>query len=132
MARTALEIRGLSALIANFRAFDVDLRDEMAFVNERTMHDVRDLARQLSPVDTGRMRAAITPELSEMGLAFRVFVDERPFAAEGLTYYPPFVHDGTRFMPARPFLFEAFEEMHPIYLQDIREAGRRSIQRVGR
>ena len=56
-------------------------------------------SRQFTPVDTGRLRAS----------HLEVF---RPLHGETGTHvnYDIFVHEGTRYMPARPFMTQAVEQ----------------------
>jgi len=60
---------------------------ELAFLIERE-------SKQVTPVDTGRLRASIG-------------VDLRPFGAiiQPHTAYEFYVHEGTRYMRGRPFMF---------------------------
>ncbi len=60
---------------------------ELAFLVERE-------SKKVTPVDTGRLRASI-------GVLIK------PFSAtiQPRTNYATFVHEGTRFMKARPFMF---------------------------
>lgn len=124
-----VQVRGLSTVVSNFRAWDRRLREDMQVANIKSMGRVNLDARFRCPVDTRRMQNAITPELSENGLTFRVFVDPKPFAAAGLAYYPLFVHEGTRLMDARPFLLEAFLEERPRYQAEVSAGVKRSLRR---
>jgi len=83
------------------KAFDsVDatniLRDELykiAFRIERN-------AKQLTPVDTGRLRASIATSMyiGSLGAKVSTYVD-----------YAVYVHEGTRYMRARPFMEKGAE-----------------------
>lgn len=62
-------------------------------------------AKQLCPVDTGRLRSSIRWQIDGIG-------DGRTLTASisANTKYARFVHDGTRYMRARPFLLRALQE----------------------
>lgn len=62
--------------------------------------EITNLAKQLAPVDTGRLRASIAWTIGE--------ADGTPFARIGTNVeYAPFQEFGTRFHPAQPFLVPA-------------------------
>lgn len=67
---------------------------------------VQNAARQRAPVDTGRLRSSIAttrPEArGDRTLVVRIGSNVR---------YAIFVHEGTRYMRARPFLREAINEV---------------------
>lgn len=62
--------------------------------------EVQTAARRRCPVDTGRLRASIGVELTIGGRGPQVNVGSN-------VVYAPYVHNGTRYMPARPFLTDA-------------------------
>lgn len=65
---------------------------------------VERVAKQLCPVDTGRLRSSITRQLGRDSLGL--------YAAVGTDVeYAPFVELGTRFMRARPFLRPALASL---------------------
>jgi HK97 gp10 family phage protein len=123
MARRAqVQITGDKALIANIYKANERVGKALRSMNRRMARQTWKLARELSPVDTGRMKGSLTYEMSPDELVFDVFPDPRIFEAEGLVYYPLFVHEGTYRMPARPFLRWAYNEMEPSYSADVRLA----------
>lgn len=72
-------------------------------------------AKRRAPVDTGRLRNSITFEVTADGDVVRVGTNLE---------YAAFQEFGTRKMPARPFLFPAFEEERP----RLRERMQRAIE----
>lgn len=78
---------------------------------------VENIGKQLTPVDTGRLRASITTNI----LPFR-----------GTVYtnvnYAVYVHEGTEFMEARPFLREAREATDSDLNDIMREEIERALQ----
>lgn len=62
------------------------------------------IAKRLSPVDTGRMRATIHvegPHGTAAGVAYYLVAN---------TNYAIYVHGGTRYLRARPFLLDAVRQ----------------------
>jgi hypothetical protein len=85
-----------------FEQFEEQVREELA----RTRREARDEAKRRSPVDTGALRASIR-------------IDEDAVVADA--DHAIYVHEGTIFMEANPFLEEA-----------ARQALRNSIRRLTR
>jgi len=122
------EVRGVTGLVANLRAFDRIAVAEIGDAMERGAKDTRDLARQLCAVDTGFMREHLDYELTPERRAYTVGWKPEDFAEAGLPFYPPFVELGTSNSPAQPSLFPAHETMQPHVQSDIGAALRRSIE----
>lgn len=73
------------------RAIDIGLQ-KAAFIIEGK-------AKELSPVDTGRMRGSIVTSLVPLQATVAPFVN-----------YAVFVHEGTRYMKGRPFMSDAAKQ----------------------
>ena len=72
-------------------------------LNKKALRIVRQ-AKQLAPVDTGRLRSSITADL--------IRSDGRPKAVVGTNVeYAPFVEFGTSKQPAQPFLRPAAQQV---------------------
>lgn len=78
-------------------------------------------AKRRAPVDTGRLRNSITYEIGDDGTVVRVGTN---------TQYAPYLEFGTRKMPARPFLFPAFEEEVPKFKDRLKRALDAAARRV--
>ena len=83
------------------------LRRAPAIITEELGTAVRDLvllveaeAKKLCPVDTGKLRASITPVIESWAAGY----------VGTNTHYAPYVEYGTEKMPAQPFLEPAFLE----------------------
>lgn len=59
-------------------------------------------SKQLTPVDTGRLRASIHTQPMFGGFGAKISTN---------TEYAVFVHNGTRYMRARPFMAEAVRQL---------------------
>lgn len=71
-------------------------------------------AKELAPVDTGRLRASIKLVLASDGLGGEVVTN---------LSYAPYVELGTRFQTAQPFLFPAAEQYRQPFLNALKAAG---------
>lgn len=74
-------------------------------------------AKELAPVDTGRLRASIQTVVKR--LAAEVGTDVE---------YAPYQEFGTRYQEAQPFLEPAFEDLKPDFLRAYREAVMQALQ----
>jgi hypothetical protein len=128
----SLEVRGITGLIANVRAFDADCGREIRGAMRRGARDTKELTQQLCAVDTGFMRDHVRCELSPDELAYTVGWNPEDFAAAGLPFYPVWVELGSSLSPAQPALFPAHETMQPHVQADVGDALRRSIARASR
>lgn len=74
---------------------------------------VESRAKENAPVDTGRLRASIASEFSNGGLTGNVgvYVD-----------YAVIQEIGSRFQPARPFLYPAAEAERQLFVQRLKAA----------
>lgn len=87
-------------------------------INKSAMQIIRE-TKPLTPVDTNRLRGSIGEETRE-GI-----LQVQPFMAEIGTRvnYARFVHHGTRFMQARPFLQRGTEKAIPEINRFFQQAG---------
>lgn len=127
-----LEVRGITGLIANVRAFDRIAQREIKSAVAQGMEETVDLTQQLCAYDTGFMHDHVRGELSEGGYTYKVGWKEEDFTAAGHPFYPPYVELGTSVSPAQPALFPAHEAMRPHVQEDVGNALRRSIARAGK
>lgn len=109
-----IELPGWAKLANRFQTAPQKVRaatesglDEMAIY-------VQGRSRMDSPVLTGRLRSSIFYE-----------VDHSKFLAKVSTnvYYAFFVHEGTRYIRANPFMTRAYAESIPFITQKMREIG---------
>lgn len=91
----SVTIRGLEKAIEdinNFVITDAQL-DQLVY---EVAEQLQEWAKFDCPVDTGLLQSRITLDEVESGKGYKVYVDD--------VYYGIYVHDGTRYMPPRPFL----------------------------
>jgi HK97 gp10 family phage protein len=101
---TRIEVEGAAALSASLDAAGRDLADlDRAAAGASRI--IATAARVLAPKRTGALSRSIEPA-PERGTA-AVLASER---------YAPFVHYGTRYMVARPFLVDARRDTKPLWL----------------
>ena len=122
-----VRVNDVTGLVANLYARDervqVDVRDAV----QRFGVDVRVLARDLAPVDTGFMREQIRDEYSPEGLTVQVGYREEDFTAKGLPFYAPYQEYGTVYMAAQPHIGPAYRAMLPHFKEDVSAILRRAF-----
>ena len=89
-----MEIKATLDMNFSFRDLDIDNIVERELAN--TASNIEKEAKNITPVDTGRLKRSITADVK--GLEANIGTDVE---------YAHFVHDGTYKMVARPFLFSA-------------------------
>lgn len=89
-----MDIKATLSMNFNMKDFDIDDIVERELAD--TASDIEKQAKNITPVDTGRLRASIKADVR--GLEANIGTDVE---------YARFVHDGTYKMEARPFLYEA-------------------------
>ncbi|MBC6988936.1 HK97-gp10 family putative phage morphogenesis protein [Hymenobacter sp. BT491] len=99
-------------LLARFRT---DATQRVRDVVASTALQIESDAKQLAPVDTGRLRASIHADINPDGLGATV--------GSNVTY-SVFIELGTRTMRAQPFLFPAYEMNRQRFLANLKEAVR--------
>lgn len=85
-----------ATLNMNFNMKDFDIDDIVERELTDSANNIEKQAKNITPVDTGRLRASIKADVK--GLEANIGTDVE---------YARFVHDGTYKMEARPFLYEA-------------------------
>ena len=104
-----------------FNRYPAIVRPHLDSAIKRSVLMVGRSSRQLTPVDTGRLRAS----------HLEVF---KPLYGEVGTHvnYDVFVHEGTRYMRARPFMQDAVNEnkreINNLFTQELQEA----LHKIGR
>lgn len=99
------------------------LRPRLAKIIDDYANQIASIARQLCPVDTGRLRDSIAVETYSghrpgFGVAKRVVVGAKN--DQGVEY-GPFVEFGTVHMAAQPFLMPAFLSVQPQLIEAIKQ-----------
>ena len=100
LAMIQVDLKAIDKLQAAMKAMPKIVAEELGKAVRDLVLLVEGEAKRLCPVDTGNLRASITPVIESW--------------AEGYvgtnTNYAPYVEYGTRKMPAQPFLEPAFQE----------------------
>jgi HK97 gp10 family phage protein len=113
--RTSVRIEGMPALRKALLQVSQEGRKTVQREVLRATLAVQRRAKQLCPVDTGRLRNSIAVELEEGGMNGAVGTNVK---------YAPFVEFGTSRMPAQPYLLPAFEEERAVFIERLkRELG---------
>jgi HK97 gp10 family phage protein len=113
--RTSVRIEGMPALRKALLQVSQEGRKTVQREVLRATLAVQRRAKQLCPVDTGRLRNSIAVELEEGGMNGAVGTNVK---------YAPFVEFGTSRTPAQPYLLPAFEEERAVFIERLkRELG---------
>lgn len=108
-------------LAAKFDKAGPDFLDIKLRLLKRMTITAEGAAKKVTPVDTGTLRRSITHRVE-------------PTATHGVigtnVEYARFVHDGTKYMRARPFLKQGIENSLPTFDQYIEEAGDELMARI--
>lgn len=78
------------------------------------LYDVAAKAKMAAPVDTGRLRADIGVDLDQKGDELKGYIFNT-----GNVKYAPYVHDGTRYMKARPYIREAIFNLKVVLQREL-------------
>jgi HK97 gp10 family phage protein len=124
----ALQVRGISGLIANVRAIEEDVQREVREVVRKSGEAQRQETEMECPKRTGFMASRTRVRFSEDGLTYNVGYSRDDFPA---AFYPLFVIFGTRYMPANNFLFRVQERRAPQLSREVGEVMRRAAERAG-
>lgn len=112
-SRVVARVEGASGLINKIKLLVPKVRQAAQDAVALTALQVESTAKELAPVDTGRLRASI-------GITFAA---DRLSAEVGSNVeYAIFIEAGTRYMAAQPFLGPAFEQHRAAFLANMKQA----------
>lgn len=129
-----VDAKSKAGVLANFAGVGSALAKATPPEVRRVTEATRRTAESEAPVSAGRstsgtLRGAHVTRYSKGGLVGTVEVDPGVFAVLGLTYYAPFVHNGTARMPANPWLRRAFERNNRPFQRRMVKASRSALRR---
>lgn len=103
MAGVSVTLEGATTFIGNLQAWQTRKRDEIVALVVATCLAIERDAKDLAPVDTGRLQSSIRADVQKAleDLAGIVFTN---------VHYAAHVEFGTVHLAAHPFLFPAWEE----------------------
>lgn len=110
MAALSVRLYGAEQLIGRLKFYQTDKKERVRVVVATFGLLIESAAKELAPVDTGRLRASIRLEMRSDGLGAEVATNLR---------YAPAVELGTRRTRAQPFLGPAFERYRYPFKQAI-------------
>jgi hypothetical protein len=120
-----LTVYGREGIILNLRKVERAIRARVIKETLRTGKEALGFAKNVCPVDTGRMRRSLTGEPLPSGLLYKLYYEPSHFERDGVTYYPVYVERGTRRMPARPVLQWTKHRFDPIHKQRVADVLRK-------
>lgn len=116
--KVVAKVEGAAGLINKLKLLVPAVRRATQDAVATTALQIESTAKELAPVDTGRLRASI-------GITF---APDRLSAQVGSNVsYSPFIEFGTSRMRAQPFLAPAFEQHRTAFLANLKQALKVSI-----
>ena len=122
MADIKIHITNLKEIQAAFRHSPVEMTKNLRIAIERTVSNIGRDSRRYTPVRTGRLRSSHYE---------RFYSDLRGELGTN-TLYDRFVHDGTRFMRARPYLQTAVDMNESFIDTEFRNAVQNTLDSIAR
>jgi len=125
MAQITIRIKNIAQIRAAFGKAPAIMGAEFKKALMKSVVLVQRESMKLTPVLTGRLRASHMFEISGAGLKME--------AAVGPTVnYATFIHDGTRFMKARPFLKDGADASLDQIDDFFTDATQSALDKIGR
>lgn len=137
MARSRVKVLGLDELARVLEGIPRDIRErDLHRETKKGADTFRDMARNLAPVRTGKLRSNIVTRKNK-GTAFdaehEVVVRARGKAGGKYNaFYGAFVEYGTRNMAARPFMRPAFDLLEGDVVRNFKKAVLNRVRRYAR
>ena len=120
--RTRVELKGRNALKGKLTRYQKIVRRKVSSAIETAVDRILKAAQNHCPVDTGRLRASLYKVFEDVALHGEVRTDS--------THYAKFVHFGTRYMKARPFLYRAFLQQIGWFKRRMKQIPREAAQQI--
>lgn len=121
-ARMTLSTRNNRAVLANLRQYGERAKERAKVVVQESADRVYNEALSLAPVDTGFMIEHLRQKFTPAGFGYQLGFEESDFTSAGKEFYPVHVIFGTRFMPARDFLFGPAIAERPRFRAELKHA----------
>jgi HK97 gp10 family phage protein len=120
---TTVRVEGMPALRRALLTITQEGRRTVQREVMRSALKVQAGAKVRCPVDTGRLRNSIAVEIQDEGLSALVGTNVE---------YAPFVEFGTSRQRPQPYLFPAYEEEHPQFVERLRRELGSAFVRAGK
>ena len=121
MANIDIKIENINEIRAAFRKAPLVMTQNLDRAIKRSLLSIQAISMRNTPVRTGRLRASHTTRFTPlMGVL-------QPTA-----HYAIYVHDGTRFMKARPFLANAVKTQNAEVQDNFKKAVRDTLDTIAR
>lgn len=108
-----VKLEGIEGLIRNVRSYQVITKEAIRIALVRGALQIELAAKEMCPVDTGRLRGSITTDKKYIQ-KFLVMIGTN-------VDYGPYVEFGTKKMDARPYLFPAYFMFEGEIIKDIKK-----------
>lgn len=116
-----VRIKNLPQIRAAFSRSPLLMAKELNIAIQKSVYAIGRSSRQNTPVDTGRLRASTYEQFSNL----KGEIGTR-------TNYDLFVHEGTRFMRARPYLRQAVKSEQSFIDREFTGAVQKVLDQIGR
>lgn len=121
-------LRKVNRLRRIFRKLPDEITEETRSAIASATRQIESAAKANVPVDSGELKKRITSKISPDGLTAKIGL--RTKTAKRKAFYAHFVEFGTRLIPAKPFLFPAFERNRRPLARQVKRAVRRGIRKA--
>lgn len=121
MVNVQIKIENMNEIRAAFRKSPYVMVEELDKAIEGSIFGITRESKLNSPVDTGFMKASHTTRFSKLR-----------GEVEPVAKYSIYVHEGTRYMAARPFLADAVAEMDPKVQDNFKRAVQNTLDKLAR
>ena len=105
-----IEVKNAEKLAVKFEKMELLTAAEVANATRKRSYEIEKMAKNRVAYDTGHLFRSIRTRLENAGLTGVVGSN---------VHYAIYVEKGTRYMPARPYLFPAFMVHRAKYIQDL-------------
>ena len=119
MLSTTIDVRGMKGFQKAMRESPRDLKDEIEKAMKKAVFKAEGEIKPITPVDTGRMRASIKHYIQPLEGEIFPTVD-----------YAIYVHEGTKYMGARPFMEQGLNYAKPSIEDYFRNAIQNSLDKI--
>lgn len=121
MLDTTINVRGMRGFQRAMKESPRDLKNEIEKAMKKSVFKAEGEIKPITPVDTGRMRASIKHYLKPLEGEIFPTVD-----------YAIYVHEGTKYMAARPFMEQGLKYAKPTIENYFKDAIEKTLDKIAR
>lgn len=114
-----IEMQGLDKFLSNLGRYTPIAEKWLNTAIKTSIYDIETKTKPITPIDTGRLRSSFVSD-------FKPLIG----TLENIAPYAVYVHEGTRFMEARPFLEEGINIIKEKIEENFKEAVERTMKEI--